>query len=55
MKNWQKILIATIGTGLSGGLAYASSLLPGWGIPLGIASSLATAVMFKLIGWSPTK
>ena len=55
MKTWQKVLVGVVGSGLSGGLTYASSLLPTWSVPMGLFSLAITATMSILIGWPKTE
>jgi len=53
MKNWVKILIAFVGSGLNGGCAYLSGQFPEWAIVFGAAATLVSVLMSKLIGWPP--
>ena len=53
LKNWQKIVIATIGSGLIGGLTYASSIYPVWGQVLSFVTLAISGAMSIIIGWPP--
>lgn len=53
MKTWKKIVIAIIGSGLAGGLSYASGLFPTWSVVFGAVSLATTGTMAILIGWTP--
>jgi hypothetical protein len=53
MNKWQKIVLAMIGSGLIGGLTYASSLFPEWGQIATYLNLAISGTMSVLIGWPP--
>lgn len=53
MNKITKIAIAIIGSGLIGGLTYASSLYPVWGSVLSYATLAISGAMSIAIGWPP--
>lgn len=53
MKLWQKIVIAVIGSGINGGLAYSSGLFPMWAVVFGALSIAVSGAMSIVIGWPP--
>jgi hypothetical protein len=53
MKQWQKILIAIIGTGLQGGLTYAASIYPSMGQTFTYLVLAISGIMSSLIAWPP--
>lgn len=55
MKNWQKIVVAVVGSGILGGLGYSSALYPNLtGLFIAVGAIVA-GTMTKLIGWTPVK
>ena len=55
MKNWQKISVAVVGSGIIGGLVYSSSLYPDLVGVFTAVGLVVSGAMAKLIGWTPTK
>jgi len=53
MKIWQKIVVATIGSGAIGGLTYAASLYPTWGAVMSYLALAISGAMSIAIGWPP--
>ena len=54
MNNVQKIIVAIVGSGIAGGLAYTSGLYPDWSVVFGAVSLATTGTMAKIIGWTIT-
>lgn len=54
MKIWVKILIAVVGSGINGGLTFASSQFPEWSMVMGYVVLAVSGTMSLIIGW-PTK
>lgn len=55
MKTWVKVLIAVVGSGVTGGLSFSSGLLPEWAVVFGALSVAVSGTMAILIGWPPKK
>jgi hypothetical protein len=53
MKLWQKITIAVVGSGAIGGLTFAASLNPTWGLVFGYLTLAISGTMSLLIAWPP--
>jgi len=51
MKTWTKITIAIVGSGINGGLAFASGLYPEWSMVFSSAVLVVSGTMSKLIGF----
>jgi len=53
LKTWQKIIIAVVGSGLMGGLTFAASVYPVWGVVFGYMTLAISGTMSIVIGWPP--
>ena len=53
MKTWMKIVIAAVGSGIIGGLTYASSLNQTWGSVFSYINLAVSGTMSIAIGWPP--
>lgn len=53
MKTWVKILIAVVGSGINGGLTFASSQYPDWSMVFGYVVLAVSGAMSIVIGWPP--
>ena len=53
MKTWQKVCIAVVGSGLIGGLTFASSIYPVWGSVFSYLTLAISGAMSIAIGWPP--
>ena len=53
LKNWQKVVVAVIGSGAIGGLTFASSLYPMWGQVFSYLTLAISGIMTIIIGWPP--
>ena len=53
MNKITKIAVAVVGSGFIGGLAYASSLYPVWGVVFGYLTLGISGAMSIAIGWPP--
>jgi hypothetical protein len=53
MKTWMKILVAVIGSGIIGGLTYASSINVTWGAVFSYLNLAVSGAMSIAIGWPP--
>lgn len=53
MKQWQKVLIAFVGSGSIGALTYASSLYPTWGSVFSFITLAISGTMSIIISWPP--
>ena len=53
MSKWMKIGIAIIGSGLIGGMTYASSIMPEWGVVFSYLTLAISGTMSIVIGWPP--
>lgn len=53
MKAWQKVVVATVGSGFIGGLTYSSSVYPEWGVVMSYIALAISGTMSILIGWPP--
>lgn len=51
MKMWMKIAIAVIGSGINGGLTFASSQFPDWAMIFGYIVLAISGSMSLIIGW----
>ena len=53
MKIWIKIVIAVVGSGINGGLAYSSSMYPEWAVVFCSLTLAISGAMSIVIGWPP--
>ena len=53
MKTWMKVVIAFIGSGLTGACSFMSGQFPVWAVVLGAISIAISGTMAILIGWPP--
>jgi len=53
MKVWQKIVIATIGSGFIGGLTFSAGMYPEWSAVMAYLSLAISGTMSIVIGWPP--
>jgi hypothetical protein len=53
MKLWQKIVIAVVGSGLNGGLAYCSGIFTDWSVVFGSLVLAISGAMSIMIGFPP--
>jgi hypothetical protein len=53
MKTWLKVVIAFVGSGLTGACAFVSGQFPTWSVVLGALSIAISGAMSIAIGWPP--
>jgi len=53
MKTWQKVVVATVGSGFIGGLTYSAGLYPEWSAVMSYVALSISGIMSIVIGFPP--
>lgn len=53
MKTWQKVVVASVGSGFIGGLTYSSGLYPEWSAVMSYLALAISGILSIVIGWPP--